>query len=190
MRDLRVAKAFARALFNAAQEKKQIRACQQGLEQMLQSTHAKLTLKDVFRHPLISLPEKQRLLHSVLGEFSTPLLDSFFVYLFKRHRFGLLPLIAADFQLMVDRSQHVVAVQVSTAFPLAEKRADELKARLEKLFGAGVRKSVQTDPELIGGFIARSDDFIVDESLKGELRRARRRLAGEADTIGVRSATL
>jgi F-type H+-transporting ATPase subunit delta len=190
VQDLGVSKKYARALFGAAQEKNQLLACQQGLEQLLLSTRSKTTLNDVFMHPMISLQEKQRMLHSVLGEFSTPLLEHFFVYLFQQHRFNLLPVITADFQKLFDQSKNVVAVQVSTAFPVTEKKSEELRTHLEKVFEGTVRLQARVDPELIGGFTAQSNDFILDESVKGRLEKLRQQLMSESGATDTQSATL
>jgi F-type H+-transporting ATPase subunit delta len=139
---------------------------------------------------MISPVEKQRMLHSVLGEFSTPLLEHFFVYLFKQHRFDLLPLITTDFQELFDRSKNVVAVQVATAFPMTEKKTEDLRARLGKIFEGTVRLRARVDPELIGGFTAQSHDFNLDESVKGRLQKLRQQLMHDSSASDAPSATL
>lgn len=177
MKDLVIAKKYAQALFAQAQAKNELRACQQGLEEFVRIARLRGSLKQILAQPFISLAEKKRVIQSVLGEYATPLLERFFSLLVKKRRLDSLFLIAQEFQEYVDRFQKVQALRVRTAFPMPETQQKQLKERLEAWLKSKVRMDVQVDSQLIGGLIVQTRDHVLDQSLKGQLRKLERQLA-------------
>ena len=49
-----------------------------GLEEFMRVARLRASLKEVLAHPFIAADEKKRMIHSALGEYSTPLLERFF----------------------------------------------------------------------------------------------------------------
>src|SRR5258706_1913986 len=103
MKDFVVAQKYAHAFFAEAQAKNELRACQQGLEEFVRVATLRGSLSKVLSHPFISVDEKNRMIHSTLGEYSTPLLERFLSLLVKKRRLDLLFPIAQEFQAEVDR---------------------------------------------------------------------------------------
>ncbi len=69
-------------------------------------------------------------------------------------------------------------IEVVTARKLSKTAKDALKAYLEKKSGArDVSFLEKIDPEIIGGFIARYNDKVVDSSLKSSLVQFSRQLS-------------
>jgi F-type H+-transporting ATPase subunit delta len=60
---------------------------------------------------------------------------------------------------------------------LTEDEGRRLQAQLEQLTGKQVRMQVRTDPELIGGVIARIGSEIYDGSIRTQLEHIRRQLS-------------
>ena len=85
-------------LFAQAQSTNQVRACQQGLEEIAHLFEARDSLRRVLTQPFIAPAEKQKLIHSAMGEYATPLLERFLNLLVQKRRFDLLPSIAQQFQ--------------------------------------------------------------------------------------------
>jgi F-type H+-transporting ATPase subunit delta len=177
MKDSVVARKYAHALFAEAQAKNELRAAQQGLEEFIRVARLRGSLKQVLAHPFITPDEKKRMIHAALGEYATPLLERFLQLLVARHRLDLLFLIALEFQEEVDRFMNVQSLRVETAFPMSEAQQKELQGKLEKWLKSKVRMNVQVDPSLIGGLIIRTRDHVLDQSLKGQLKRLRQELA-------------
>ncbi len=176
MRDSVAAGKYAMALFAEGKAKDQLKACQQGLTEMLRLLRTQGKLTDILTHPFIGLPEKEQLIRTALGEFASPLLERFLILLVEKHRFGLLSLITEEFQAAVDELQKVEPVHVRTAMPMSEVTQKQLKAALERRLGSVVRMDVQVDPTLIGGLVVQTADYVLDESLKGQLGLLARQL--------------
>jgi F-type H+-transporting ATPase subunit delta len=66
----------------------------------------------------------------------------------------------------------LLAVEVTSARPLTDDIRKELVGYLKNATGAAtVQFSEQVDPELVGGFIARTPDQELDTSVRSQLRR-------------------
>ena len=176
MKDLVVAQKYARALFAEAQAKNELLACQQGLQEFVRVARLRGSLTKVLSHPFISADEKKQMIHSTLGEFATPLLERFLQLLVTKRRLDLLFLIALEFQSEVDRFMNVQSLRVKTAFPMPEAQQKVLQEKLEKWLKTKVRMDVQTDPSLIGGLIIQTRDHVLDQSLKGQLKKLQQQL--------------
>jgi F-type H+-transporting ATPase subunit delta len=69
----------------------------------------------------------------------------------------------------------VHTAEVRTAQPLAPEVRDRLLQRLNALEG-GVELQERVDPDLLGGFVLRVDDRMLDASVKRQLTLIRREL--------------
>jgi F-type H+-transporting ATPase subunit delta len=176
MKDIVVAKKYAHALFAEAQAKNELRAAQQGLDEFIRVARLRASLKQILSHPFISVDEKKRMIGSALGEYATPLLERFLYLLVSKRRLDLLFLIALEFQDEADRFLNVQSLRVKTAFALSEPQKVELQQKLETWLKSKVRMDVQVDPQLIGGLIIQTRDYVIDQSLKGQLKKLQQQL--------------
>jgi F-type H+-transporting ATPase subunit delta len=177
MKEIVVAKKYAHALFAEAQAKNELRAAQQGLEEFIRVARLRGSLKAILSHPFIAPDEKKRMIRSALGEYATPLLERFLQLLVVRRRLDLLFLIALEFQNEVDRFMNVQSLRIKTAFPMTDPQQKQLQAKLESWLKSKVRMDIQVDPQLIGGLIIQTRDYVLDQSLKGQLVKLERQLA-------------
>ena len=77
---------------------------------------------------------------------------------------------------MVRAATDTIAAEVRTAKQLNEKEQAELLRTLEKKAGRKVEMILQTDPELIGGFVAKIGAEVYDASVLGKIERFRESL--------------
>jgi len=176
LKDLVVAQKYAHALFAEAQAKNDLRACQEGLEEFLRVARLRGDLARILSHPFISIDEKRGMIHSALGSRAAPLLERFLLLLVEKHRISLLSAIGQEFQAEVDRFQNVQALKVRTAFPMPETQQKALQAGLEAWLKSKVRMDVQVDASLIGGLVIQTRDHVLDQSLKGQLKKLQQQL--------------
>jgi len=171
LKDLVVAQKYAHALFAEAQAKSELLACQQGLEEFIRVARLRGSLSQILSHPFIAVEEKKRMIHSALGDRAAPLLERFLLLLVEKHRLNLLFAIGQEFRAEVDRFQNVQALNVRSAFPLSESQQKDLQGKLEKWLRSKVRMDVQVDSSLIGGLVIQTRNHVLDQSLKGQLKK-------------------
>jgi F-type H+-transporting ATPase subunit delta len=176
MKDLVVAQKYAHALFAEALLKKEIDVCQKGLDEFIRVARLRASLIQVLSHPFIAVEEKKSLIHASLGKGATALLERFFLLLVEKHRLNLLFAIGQEFQAEVDRFQNVQALNVRSAFPLSEAQHKGLQEKLETWLKSKVRMDIQTDSSLIGGLAIQTRDHVLDQSLKGKLKKLQQQL--------------
>ncbi|MDQ3346081.1 MAG: ATP synthase F1 subunit delta, partial [Chloroflexota bacterium] len=97
--------------------------------------------------------------------------------LIERRRTGIIPDLAALFDEAVLADKGIALVDVTTAEPLDDAGQDLVREHLGRLLGKRIELRLHEDPDIIGGFIARAGDQVIDGSVVHQLRRLRARLA-------------
>lgn len=96
---------------------------------------------------------------------------NFLEVLAENRRLGLLPEIAAQYEVLRTEAERVIDVEVVSAMDLDGAQQARLAQALKGRFGRDVRMHTRTDASLIGGAIVRAGDLVIDGSLKGRLER-------------------
>lgn len=175
-----IARPYARATFESAHAAATLPAWSVFL------ARAAVAVRDAQIEPLIGNPrvrpdELIELLLSVAGQSAAPALEeqrNFLALLVHNRRLGLLPEIAAQFELLRAQAERVADVQVRAARELTAEQAAALSAALERRLGRSVRLHVSIDAALLGGAVVHYGDYVVDGSLKGRLERLATAVAG------------
>jgi F-type H+-transporting ATPase subunit delta len=71
----------------------------------------------------------------------------------------------------------IKTAEVTTAISLDNVEREKLGEHLEALVGKKVSMNVQVNPDILGGFIARIDDSLIDGSIRNRLEMLKKRLA-------------
>ena len=77
--------------------------------------------------------------------------------------------IAPEYQRLLDQSKNIEAVDVTVAAPLSPAMESELESRLVRFVGKKVRMEIKIEPEILGGFVLRWGDRVIDASVKKKL---------------------
>ncbi len=174
------ARRYAQAVFDIARE-------QDALDQWrddLQTVADILGLPDVqgfMSMPRVTQEIKQELLDQHLGGVSQ-MARNLASILVRRSRVHLAGGILTDYLEMLDEERGVVSAQVTSAAPMDDDLQDQVQVLLNRQVGRDLRISVDVDPEIIGGFIARVGDRVLDGSTRSRLRNLRDWLREEAAT--------
>ena len=103
---------------------------------------------------------------------------NFLLLIVQRGRIPLFPHIVDEFNARIDEFNNVARGEVTTAVPLDEAERQFIESRLSVITGKTITVSTKVDPEILGGFIARIGDTVLDGSSRTRLEALRRRLAG------------
>lgn len=176
MRLERVARRYARALFNAALHAQVVQAVDEALQQLLNTLQENQPLQRLLLNPLIPRERKRQLVQEAIGRQTHPLVASLLGVLVDKRREPILPEVVHEFARLRDEHLGVVRVQATTAYPLDEEQRQALIRSLEQRTGKTVLLDLQTDPSLIGGIVVRIGDTIIDGSVRGQLLRLKQYL--------------
>ena len=161
---------YAAAIFEAALGKSETPKVQADL------AAAQKILADktgVLRHPRVSPADKKKLLRSELGSGVGATTLRFLELLIDKKRYDLFPLIVVDYALRAAAQSGVAKACVRTARPLSADAEKTLSSRLKTFAGKDIELDVKEDPALIGGLVVKIGDWVLDSSLRGQLRRMR-----------------
>jgi F-type H+-transporting ATPase subunit delta len=101
---------------------------------------------------------------------------NFVKLLVQNDRLLLAPQIASLYEEYKAEDAGYVDVDVSSAFALTKAEEKNLITSLEKTLNKTVRLKAGVDKTLIGGFLARAGDIVIDGSIKGQLQQLAKRL--------------
>ena len=171
---------YAKALFLASVEKGE----QARLQADLALAHRLLAdWLPLLRHPQVTTIDKKKALRELLSGKLRALTFSFLELLIDKKRFDLLPLAAVIVVRLVSDKNKTAKALVRTARPLSAEAQRKLTDKLQVFSGRNIELDVKEDPEIIGGLIVRLGDWVLDSSIRGQLRALHKRILSEA--VGV-----
>ncbi len=159
---------YAAALFQAASAKGE----EQKVQADLGSAH-KLLLDAMatLRHPRVPPASKKKLVHDALDGKVNPVTLKFLDLLVDKKRFDLMIMVSSVYAKLATEKRGAAKAHVRTASPLSAEAQKELTAKLKTFTGKDIELDVKEDPELIGGIAVKIGDWVLDSSLRGQLRR-------------------
>lgn len=166
---------YGRALFQAAAETghdEEVSAELSGVHGLI------LDLEPVLKNPRVSTSDKKKRLGEALKGRVSDLTMRFLELLIDKKRFNLLPLVGANIVRLIAERKNLVKASVRSAWKLSPEEQAKLKERLERFAGKDVELDLREDPEVIGGLVVRLGDWVLDSSLRGQLRSMKEALNG------------
>ncbi len=168
------AKRHAQAVFQLALERGELEKWLEDLK-TIATTLSQPQLMAILESPKVHLDEKMELISRCLPGVSQLALNLVYL-LVARRRLRLIDQIVSEYQRLADAYQGVEHAEVTTAIPLDEEDKQRLSERLAELTGTRIVLSTRVDPNVIGGFVVRIGDRLIDGSTKSKLDSLRKSL--------------
>jgi len=127
--------------------------------------------------PHLSPVQKRKLINDALGKAVGPLPLNLISLLASRNYVRLVPDILDEYEGLLYAHRGIVLGEVISAVPLEPQQLDAIATRLSEVVGRQVRVTARVDPGVLGGFIAKVGDRVLDGSAKTKLEQMRRSLA-------------
>jgi F-type H+-transporting ATPase subunit delta len=96
---------------------------------------------------------------------------NFIVLLAEKQRLALLPEIALQFEQLKAAQEKSVDVNLTTAYALDDAQQQQLAQALSTKLGREVKLTSQVDKSILGGVVVRSDDLVIDGSVRARLAK-------------------
>jgi F-type H+-transporting ATPase subunit delta len=161
------AKRYAQAVFELALERNEFENWQEGLKKMADLTTDQ-KLMALLENPSLSFLAKKSLLQERLGEIR-PLVSNLALLLVGKGLLRLSRNLSQKYNELLDAHRGIERAKVTTALPLGDEEKDAVSHRLGKMVERKVVVDAQVDPSIIGGFIARIGDTLIDGSVHQKL---------------------
>ncbi|MCZ6679459.1 MAG: ATP synthase F1 subunit delta, partial [Candidatus Poribacteria bacterium] len=162
MRESRIAKPYAKALYDAAAEQNALDRIVADANRLIELTKESTDFDQFIRNPILSPQFKSEIFQQLLSEILEPLSLNFLLLLALKQRERFLLAILQAFLEIVDLKAGRVVAQVTSAVPLTDGQQESLVNQLSTYSGKQARLELAIEPEIKGGVIVRLGDTVFD----------------------------
>jgi F-type H+-transporting ATPase subunit delta len=136
-------------------------------------------LREVWQNPSIPAEQKRSVLDGIVKRagISHPV-RNFVAVVIDKGRMKFFSEIVEQFREDLNQQMGIAAAEITTARNLSASERAELEHDLGSATGKKIKAHYQQDRALLGGVVARVGSTVFDGSVKGQLERIRKQLAG------------
>ena len=173
----RFARPYAHAILDVAGSAQRANTIRVELDKFDQARRGSVELQDVYANPGIELDAKFKIAHAIASKLGlSDLTGKVLEVVIRNHRMNDLGGIVEALATMVNEELNVAVADVRSAHKLTEQEIAQLRKTLEQKFGKRVEVRLETDPSLLGGFVAKIGSEIFDASVAGKITKFREQL--------------
>lgn len=179
MKNAIVAKRYAKALFAVGKEENAFDEYSQTLNDLAALFESQPEVPDALTNPMYPLEVRVKVMEDIAKAAKlSDVMARFLILLVQKKRADVLPDIAEAFQGMVNDERNVANGSVVSSTELTNELKDKVQAALEKITGKQVVLTTEVDPSIIGGFVAKVGDLVLDGSIKSQLTGLKESIKG------------
>jgi F-type H+-transporting ATPase subunit delta len=169
----KAARRYSIALYSLAQERLVVNELANDFTYCLELIHANRDLELFFHNPSINKRKKFIVIKEIFEGKVGALALNFLNLLVTRGRESLTKDIMIDFLNLKKEKDGIIDVKVTTSFEMNEEEKSALSRKIESRTGKKSDTKYHIDKSLIGGFVAKIGDTVLDASVKRQLELLR-----------------
>jgi F-type H+-transporting ATPase subunit delta len=171
-----IARVYAEALFEAAQDRDKLDAIHEQLDEFADAVAESKDLQVFLFSPYFSTTEKREgIERSVSG--AEPELVNFLELLVEKHRMPAIFRIRARFDDLWAKASRRLEVTLTSAVELDSKIVERVRAEIERQTDRTVDLRSEIDEGILGGLRLRVGNMVLDASVRSRLERLRKEVA-------------
>jgi len=167
-------KRYAQAALELSVERDELESWQVSLRKIAELVEDE-KLVALLESPRLPFLVKKDLLEERLGKINTLSLN-LACLLMSRGRLRLVNNISQEYDRLLDAYHGIEHAEVATALPLDDEDKERLSRQLGEIMGRKIVIDAQVDPSVVGGFIAKIGDTLIDGSIRNRLEALRKSL--------------
>lgn len=176
MSEIRVATRYARSLFDLASEKNLLKEIEGNALDLIQLIHENHGFNVLLQSPIITSDKKWKIIDKLTSGRVNEMMTSFIKIILRKNREAILEIILRQFVDMHRDLQNIISATVVTAYPISDSTKQNFENYLTQTTKARIELSTKIDEKLLGGFVLRYEDKLVDASVSTQLRNLRKQL--------------
>ena len=131
-------------------------------------------LRRMLHNPIIKPAQKWNILKEIFGNKISKRFQDFLELIVMNNRADVLEEVLKLFLKLKDDREGIAKVQLSVQFIPDADQADRIRENIEKLINKKVILDIKLDNTILGGFVARFEDKIIDGSLRHQLEKLKK----------------
>ena len=171
-----IAKPYAQAIFEIAVDNNDLDGWGKDLTLLAQQVDDS-QIASFLDAPQIPTSKKRELLENSISTQVGPLAANLMFVLASQSNVSILPKILDEYQGMQDSYRNIERATVTSAVPLDENQTKDITSYLSAIFQKDVSVSNRIDPDILGGFVARVGDRVLDGSSATKLHDMKKSLS-------------
>jgi len=166
-----ISRPYARAAFAYALDQADGLAHWAKMLQLLAAVLNEPVVTDALDNPLLTTDAEMALLVDIMGDDLSEDGSNFVGVLAENNRLALLPTISEQFELLKSNHEKTLDVMVTSAFEVSSEDQEKLAGALREKLQRDINIDTSVDKALIGGVVIKTEDTVIDDSVKGRLDR-------------------
>ena len=173
----RFARPYARAVIDVAGSAQRANTVRAELDKFDQALRESSDLRELYANPGIENETKFKVTHAIASRLGlSELTGKVLEVLIRNHRINQMDAVVDALTELVNDELNIAIAEVRTAHKLTEQETAQLRKTLEQKAGRRVEVRLETDPALIGGFVAKIGSEVFDASVAGKIQKFRAQL--------------
>jgi len=170
-----IAQVYARSLFEVAQEQGKLDVVRDELGQITEALEENAELRLFFYSPYFSTDEKRDGLRRTVTD-ADPVMMNVLDILVENHRLPVLPRLRREYERRWREANNLLPVTVTSAVELDDAVVERIGDEIGRQTGRTVELTREVDPSIVGGFVVRVGNAILDASIKNRLDNLRKQI--------------
>lgn len=172
----RVAKRYAKAIFQLAVEQKKIPAYKEDFDHIKNLIHQSEDFRSFLLNPLLNDQQRVNTIKKIFeGKVSESVLN-FLLLTAEKRRLPFLEAMVDYFNKMYLDYNNQIEGELISAIEILPKQFDKIKNSVETVIGKQVIFTKKIEPAIIGGFVVKVGDSVIDNSIRYQLNKLREKL--------------
>jgi F-type H+-transporting ATPase subunit delta len=170
---------YAAALFELADDKKQLHQTAADLTTLKGMLAESADLRRLIRNPLLTRDDKRRAVLALIERAQLgDLVRRFVAIMADNRRLDVLPAAIDAYLTQLAERRGEMTAEVRVAKPLSPRQQRDLVEALRRSVGGRVALDIKIDPALIGGMVVKVGSRMLDSSLRTKLQRLQLAMRG------------
>ena len=176
MSSYNIATRYANALMELATEKNVLKQVADDMELVFNGIAYSKELRTILKSPVIKTEKKETILNEIFKNRIGDVSANFLQFVIKKKRENLIYDILKRFKELYYLRINRVEAKITSSVELTEQQMDQLQSSLEKYTQKDVTSIFAIDDSIIGGFVVKINDTVLDSSIKQQLNKLRKKL--------------
>ncbi len=165
-----IAKRYATAVFELAQEAKALDALEADIDQIDTALADSAELRAMIASPLYRREEQARAIRAIAEKMGLGgILTNTLSLMASKRRLFVVPQLVAVLRARLSEARGEITADVVSAKPLNDEQVEKLKATLKQSIGSDVNIKASVDESLIGGLVIKVGSKMIDTSIRSKL---------------------